>query len=176
MRRWRQLNRRLRELEDRAEIFRLMASYGPCVDSGLGQAAAGLWAQGGIYDTDVQVMDEPAAIAAMVGEDPHQGYIRNGSAHVPSISAIDIEGDTAVAIGYSHLFLRAGDAFQVARASANRWEFVRTRDGWRVKRRVTRLLSGSAEARELLGQIAGIGPGRHVTKRSEVPPVEHGEH
>lgn len=174
MKRWRQLERRVRELEDRAEIVRLMASYGPCVDSGLGQAAAGLWARDGIYDTDAQRMDGPAAITAMVGEDPHQGYIRGGSAHVPSVSAIDIEGDTAVAIGYSHLFLRAGDAFVVARASANRWEFVRTDSGWRVKVRITRLLDGSAEPRELLGQIAAARPGVPMS-RDEEPPSEPGK-
>lgn len=158
MRRVRALERRLAELEDRAEIFQLIASYGPSVDSGQGSVTADLWTADGVYDTDVQVMAEPAAIAGMVAEDPHQGYIRNGSAHVPSIHAVDVQGDTAVAIGYSVLFLRADGAFRVARASANRWEFVRTADGWRVRRRVTRLLTGSAEARELLGEIAGIGP------------------
>jgi hypothetical protein len=167
MRRLRMLERRLKELEDRAEIFRLIASYGPAVDSGQGQAAAGLWAADGVYDTDVQVMAGPAAIVSMVAEDPHQGYIRNGSAHVPSIPAIDVHGDTAVAIGYSHLFLRSGDSFRVARASANRWEFVRTVDGWRVQRRLTRLLTGSAEARELLGEITGIGPSGRSDEANE---------
>jgi SnoaL-like domain len=175
MRRLRRLEQRLRELEDRAEIFRLMASYGPSVDSGHGQAAAGLWTADGVYDTDVQVMAGPAAIAGMVAEDPHQHYIQNGSAHVPSIPAIDVRGDTAVAIGYSHLFLRAGDSFRVARASANRWEFVRTADGWRVQRRLTRLLSGSADARELLGEITGIGRRGRSNDTNEAHPVDDSE-
>ena len=48
------------------------------------------------------------------------------------------------------MLFRSGDNFRTWRVGANRWEFVRTADGWRVKQRINRVLNGDAEARELL--------------------------
>jgi hypothetical protein len=79
------LERRLRELEDRAGIFWLIASSGPSVDRGQGLPVGRRRAD----DTDIHLMTGSAAVAAMAAEDPYQQYIRNGSAHVQSISAID---------------------------------------------------------------------------------------
>jgi hypothetical protein len=39
----------------------------------------------------------------------------------------------------------------VHRVSANRWEFVRTDEGWKIKRRTLRPLNGAPSAREILG-------------------------
>jgi hypothetical protein len=63
---------------------------------------------------------------------------------------IVLDGDTAVATSYSRLYRRDGDNFRVWRVGANRWEFVRTADGWRVKNRVNRVLNGGEEPRALL--------------------------
>ena len=44
----------------------------------------------------------------------------------------------------------ASIGFRIHRASANRWDLVRTADGWKVKRRMLRPLDGGNDARELL--------------------------
>jgi hypothetical protein len=44
------LEARLRVLEDQAALAQLVASYGPAVDSGAADAAAGLWHEDGVFD------------------------------------------------------------------------------------------------------------------------------
>ncbi|MDO9487571.1 MAG: nuclear transport factor 2 family protein, partial [Sphingomonadaceae bacterium] len=44
------LESRLRELEDRLEIYQLLSAYGPLVDSGDAEATADLWVADGVYD------------------------------------------------------------------------------------------------------------------------------
>jgi hypothetical protein len=39
----------------------------------------------------------------------------------------------------------------VHRVSADRWEFVRTDEGWKIKRRTLRPLNGAPPEREILG-------------------------
>ena len=47
--------------------------------------------------------------------------------------------------------------FRVHRVAANRWELVRTDDGWKIKRRTVRTLDGTEPAREVLrGALAGF--------------------
>ena len=65
---------------------------------------------------------------------------------------INISGDTAVVTNYSQLVLRDPDTdgFRVWRTGVNRWELIRTADGWRATFRANRQLDGTAEARDLL--------------------------
>lgn len=140
------LEARVRELEDRAEIFQLMAAYGPAVDSCTEHAVAALWTEDGIYDTDGHCFVGAEDVGKLVYGDMHQGFVKSGSAHVISMPHLVIDGDTAVATGYSRVYINQGDHHAVARASANR-----TAAGWRVKRRVNRRLVGSEEGKGLLG-------------------------
>ena len=80
----------------------------------------------------------------------HHAYVEAGGAHVMSLPRIVIDGNEARATGYSRLYLKHGDHWRVERASANHWTLVRSDQGWKVQRRVNRLLSGSEEARSLL--------------------------
>jgi hypothetical protein len=148
------LERRLLAVEDIAEINRLIASYGPAADSCDGEAVRALWAEGGTYELQgwfytSDTMDQT------VTSDLHHRYVAAGSAHVMSAPVITLDGDRAVAINYSRVFVHEGDRWIVDRAAANRWDLERTADGWRVRRRVNRLLDGSAEARSIL---AGEAP------------------
>jgi hypothetical protein len=67
-----------------------------------------------------------------------------------SLPNIQLDGDRAVAINYSQVFIAEGDHWIVDRCAANRWECVRTDDGWKVSRRINRLLNGSAASTQLL--------------------------
>jgi len=46
--------------------------------------------------------------------------------------------------------IMARRGFHVHRVSANRWEFVRTDEGWKIRRRTLRPLDGTPPAREIL--------------------------
>jgi hypothetical protein len=147
------LSARLRAVEDRLAILDLLGAYGPAVDSGASRSASQLWTTDGIYDVgDVSRVEGQAAIEELFEGEQHQGIIAGGSAHVTPSPTIRIDGDNAVAIGYSLVFRRQGDGFLAWRASANRWTLRRTPTGWRIVERFNRVLDGSPEARRLLAE------------------------
>jgi hypothetical protein len=170
------LEAKVHALEDQVALYQLMSAYGPLVDSGDAEATAGLWTEDGVYDwgggpapaPGTPVKEGPvfkegaagaaysqAAIADMVRGPYHQEIIQGGAGHVIGLPHLKIDGDTAVGTSYSRLYRRDGDNFRTWRVGANRWEFIRTPDGWRVKQRINRVLNGDAEARDLLRR--GVG-------------------
>src|SRR6516165_12204587 len=87
----------------------------------------------------------------------------NSSPPVTHYRTVRVTGDTAVAISYLQILVpdRVGPLFDVPnhgssrgfhvhRVSANRWEFVRTDEGWKIRRRTLRPLDGTPPAREIL--------------------------
>jgi hypothetical protein len=149
------LENRLLHVEDRLAIVQLMAGYGPAVDGSCQRDAANVWTEDGVYELDSNSFEGRANIIAMLESDQTRALINGGSAHVLSTPHIVIEGDTAVATCTSRLYRYAGDEFRVLRATANRWEFVRTPQGWRVKRRINKTLNGSEESKRLFQRSAG---------------------
>jgi hypothetical protein len=140
----------LRVLEDEREIVRLISSYGPAVDSGQSEVAAAIWTETGVYDTDTAVWRGQAEIAAMIEGAGHQQLIAEGAAHVVGVPHVRVNGHRAVATCYSRVFRYVDGSFEVWRVAVNRWELVRTPEGWRTAYRTNRLINGSDEARELL--------------------------
>lgn len=144
------LEARLRALEDERDITMLVASYGPLVDAGEAERVAALWTEEGIYDVDELFMGSRSEIDAMVRSEAHQGLIDRGCSHFLGPAHVSVDGDRAVAVCESVLLVRHEGRTLVARIGANRWELVRTTDGWRTTRRTTRALDGRADARALL--------------------------
>jgi uncharacterized protein (TIGR02246 family) len=145
------LEQRLRRVEDELAIRRLMASYGPLVDAGDGDAVAALWTEDGEYDVDGRVMRGRADIAAMVRSRGHQGMIGAGAAHFLGPVCVEVDGDRAIAVCESIVVRHNDDdGYRVWRAGANHVTLQRTDDGWRIVTRVTRPLDGAQRARDLL--------------------------
>jgi ketosteroid isomerase-like protein len=137
-------------LEDQLAIHRLINSWGPAVDTGQAEAAAALFSDDAVLTSDMSHLVGPAAIEEMVRSDGQQALIRQGSAHIPAFPLVDIDGDTARAIGYSRVYLHTDAGYEVWRVSANYWEFRRTMHGWRVTSRTNHVIDGGSEAQELL--------------------------
>jgi hypothetical protein len=148
----RALAERVQILEDRLAIYQLIATYGPAVDSCSGPETAAIWTEDGVYDTDGNIYRGSAGLQSIVTHDTHLGYVKAGSAHVMSLPHVVVEGDRAVATGYSRVYLHDKDGFRIARTSANRWELERTPQGWRCRHRTNRLITGGEEPRALLAQ------------------------
>jgi ketosteroid isomerase-like protein len=146
------LEQRLRRVEDELTIGRLLASYGPLVDAGDADAVAELWTPDGEYDVEGWHMQSRADVADMVRSPAHQGLIGGGSAHFLGPVCVDVDGDEAVAVCESILVRHNedGSGYRVWRAGANHFVLRRTSSGWRIVKRTTRALNGSAEARDLL--------------------------
>jgi uncharacterized protein (TIGR02246 family) len=147
--RLRMLEAKVAELSDRLEIMQLIAAYGPAVDSMDRDGVAALWAADGSYDFGGEPLAGRDAVAALVDLDTHRAYVAAGSSHALTAPRITLDGDRAVAVNCSQVFVKDGAGWRADRTSANRWDLVRTADGWRVARRVNRLLDGSQAARDL---------------------------
>jgi ketosteroid isomerase-like protein len=146
--RLRTLEGRVRALEDELAIHRTVVLYGLAADAGDAERAAATFAEGAVYDTDVLVMDGREQVARMLRGDRHRGMVGR-CAHQIGPAVVRVDGDAAVALGYSRVYLRSDDAIGIYRISVNRWELEKREDHWRILRRTTRLL-GHEEAAALL--------------------------
>jgi hypothetical protein len=146
------LEARVRHLEDEADVLRLVFSWGPAVDTGSAEEAGELWDDSGVLESDLSRLDGPSGVVAMVQSDGQQALIQQGCAHVQSAPMVMISGDSAVVTTYSQVYLHTEQGHQVWRVSANRWECRRTVAGWKLTRRVNRVIDGSPAPREVLVQ------------------------
>lgn len=154
------LERRVRELEDEVAIAGLIASYGPLADSSQGDAVRDLWLEeGGTYELQGYHFTS-ADMAGTVTSTLHRRFVSRGSAHTLGPAMIRLDGDAAVAINYSVVFIHDNGHWVAERVAANRWDLARTADGWRVRRRVNRLLDGGLDA---LAILAGEEPSQPAT-------------
>ena len=147
------LERRVQTLEDELALLRLMTSYGPAVDTGDGEAAARLWLEDGVYDPDGPgALEGRSAIEAMLAGERHQSLVP-GCAHLNGPAIVQIHGDRATAVGYSQVYATTAGKHRLFRMAANRWEFVRTPDGWKVERRTNRVLGSDRSVEVLRGAV-----------------------
>src|SRR5215470_8651389 len=150
------LTARVQALEDELAIHRLIVRYGLAVDTGDAVRTAAVFAPDGIYDADVRLMNGRADVADMVRSDRHQQMVGH-CAHQIGPAVVWVDGDRAVALGYSRVYLQSAQGIGIYRVSLNRWELERRSGEWLIARRLTRLL-GHAEATAIfengLGEVS----------------------
>jgi hypothetical protein len=162
----RSVEERLRDIEDRLEIYNLIASHPPSADTGAKDYTASVYTDDGVFDRGAKLSGATgnAAIAAGLTSPGHQAAIAGGIAHFTSLPHIALEDDRAVVTNYLQILWpqTQGDpvevpnhgtskGFRVHRVVANRWELVRTPAGWKIKHRAIRLMDGSEpDARRML--------------------------
>jgi hypothetical protein len=161
----RTLEQRIRAIEDRLEIYNLIAGHPPSADTGADYYARAVYTEDGVFDRgeDLSGATGNEAIGSSLKHPQHQAAIRGGLAHFTSLPHIALDVDTAVVTSYLQILTpkAAGDVvevpnhggsrgFHIHRVVANRWELVRAAAGWRIKRRSIRLLDGSEPARAIL--------------------------
>ena len=166
----RTLEQRLREVEDRLAILNLIASHPPSADTGADYFTRDVYVEDGSMDLGGgKGASGNEAVAAIMTTPEHQAAIAGGLAHFSGLPRIEIDGDSAVVTSYLQILTPdngaepvavpghgASKGFRIHRVGANRWELVRTPQGWKIKRRMLRPLDGSEPARELLRQaLAG---------------------
>ena len=142
---------RLRLAEDQLAIYQLIAAYGPGIDSLDFAQSVELWTADGEYDLEgIGVYKGAAGLRTMLDTPFSQGVLQGGSAHVLSLPFVIVEGDRAVATNYGRIYVPTDGHYAPVRVVSARWSLVRTKDGWRVERRVNRLTNGNDAARALL--------------------------
>ena len=162
------LETRLRDIEDRLEIYNLIASHPPSADTGADDYTRAVFTEDGVFDRgeslDYTLGNE--AIAAITRRSAHQEAIHGGLAHFAGLPHVDLDGDSAFVTSYLQLIHpdHQGDerelpnhgvstGYRIHRVLANRWELVRTPEGWKIKSRKLRPLDGSQPARDILADV-----------------------
>jgi hypothetical protein len=167
----RSLESRIRAIEDRLEIYNLIAGHPPSADTGADYYAEAVYAEDGEFDRGAGLTGGVGnkAIAAVLKSPGHKAAIDGGLAHFTGLPHITINGDDAVVISYLQILTpnKSGEAIEVPnhgasrgyhihRVVTNRWELRRTASRWKIKRRSIRLVDGSEPSREILrGALAG---------------------
>lgn len=156
---------RLRDIEDRLEIYQLIAAHPPSIDGGDAAYTASVWTEDGEFDRGAGVTSHRGRADIAVGADrPGMREAQKaGLCHFAGLPHITLDGDRATVISYLMLLVvqTQGEPVEVAnhgtskghrvhRVVANRWELVRQDGGWKIKRRVLRLIDGTDPSRELL--------------------------
>src|SRR5215475_8606114 len=159
------LENRLRAIEDRLEIYNLIASHPPSADTAGKDHITASWVEDGVFDRGENLSSPRGrdSIANQVLSADHQAAIERGIAHFTGLPHVVIEGDTAIVTSYLQILVPqtqgdpvdvpnhgSGKGFRVHRMTANRWELVRTAQGWKFKHRTLRQLDGSEPARKIL--------------------------
>lgn len=148
------LEKRLQAAEDQLEIIRLLNTYGPLVDSGESQKAAGLWVEDGRYDfSGYPALTGHEQLAAMYDSEGHHELINTGCSHLTATPCVTVNGDSADAVAYSYVVLREGDRWYLWRASVNHWTLTRTAQGWKIKERFNRVLDGSEDSHDTMRKV-----------------------
>src|SRR3981189_2836292 len=156
---------RIRAIEDRLEIYNLIAGHPPSADTGADYYAEAGYAEEGVLDRreDLKGAAGGKKIAAMLQSPGHQAAIAGGLAHFAGLPHIALNGDMATVTPHLQLIhphptaeeielVNHGTSrgYRIHRVVATRWELVRTDEGWGIKRRTLRPLDGSEPARALL--------------------------
>lgn len=159
------LEQRIGAIEDRLEIYNLIAGHPPSADTGADYYAEAVYTEDGTFDrgSDLTGATGNTAIAAMLKSAGHQAAIAGGLAHFTGLPHIALDGDKAVVTSYLQILApkKTGEAVEVPNHGASRgyhihrvvttrWDLVRTAAGWKIKRRTIRLVDGSEPSRDIL--------------------------
>ena len=155
---------RLRAVEDKLEILNLIASHPPAADTGADYYTKWSFTDDGVIDLGGgKGATGNEKIAAGQQSPGHLAAVAGGLAHFAGLPRIELNGDEAVATSYLQILTPHPTAephevpnhgvskgYRIHRVGVNRWELVRTRDGWKIKKRSMRSLDGTEPAREIL--------------------------
>src|ERR1700731_5105114 len=96
------LEKRIRLVEDRLEIYNLIVSHPPSADTGAGDYTATVWTEDGVFDRGAE-FPRPTGRAAIAGGSSNPEHTRateQGTPHFPGPPSLRVTGDTAFAITY----------------------------------------------------------------------------
>src|SRR6266446_8969378 len=96
------LDERIRLIEDRLDIYNLIATHPPSADTGAGEYTASVWTEDGVFDRGAEFPRPtgPAAIAGTSTSVEHRRAIEQGIAHFAGLPYVRVTGDSAFAISY----------------------------------------------------------------------------
>lgn len=155
------LEARVQELEDDRAIREVLARYGYYADAPLDDEYFALFTEDCVMDVSSGRGDDPYEIVRWEGLDAMREFLRvrtaahdndfyGRSMHVQGNNlAVRIDGDTAVANGYSFIFHQDGPTLRLLSASLNEWHLRRQGARWLIQERKRRM-AGAPDAADVL--------------------------
>src|ERR1700690_2098389 len=118
------LEHRIGVIEDRLEIYNLIASHPPSADTGADYYAEAVYTDDGVFDRGPNLSGATGnkAIAASLKSDGHQAAIAGGLAHFAGLPHIALHGDTAIVTSYLQILTpnKTGDSIEVPNHGTSR--------------------------------------------------------
>jgi SnoaL-like domain len=160
---------RITATEDRLEIQNLLAGSAFSSDVASEAYWKKMFTDDAVFDRGQGRQDKgQAEILKIVNDSAQKAAIKAGMTHLPMLPHITLNGDSAVATGWllivmpdtaaSHVKLAGkgvSPGFSIYQVTINRWELVRTIDGWKVSKRTVRPLSSDDTHDILVRAIEG---------------------
>jgi hypothetical protein len=161
------IEERVQEVEDRLDILNLVAAHPPATDSGSSPYAASYWTEDGEFDRGPGLAGIKGKASVASGPTPgFRAAMAQGIAHFAGLPHIELKGDKATVTSYLQIVMPndqgepvelsshgTSKGFRIHRMTVNRWDLVRTEDGWKIARRRLRLLDNTEEGRALLREM-----------------------
>jgi len=92
---------RIRAIEDRLEIYNLIASHPPSADTGAQSYVQSIYTEDGVLDLgSAKRADGNQAVSQIVARPEHGQAIKGGLAHFAGLPHVTIDGDRAVVTSY----------------------------------------------------------------------------
>jgi SnoaL-like domain len=146
---------RVTATEDRLEILNLLAGSAFSSDVASEAYWKKMFTENAVFDRGQGLQDKGQTAILKIVNDPSQKEAsKAGMTHLAMLPHITLKGDSAVATGYllivmpdsaaSHVKLAGkgvSTGFSIFQVTTNRWQLVRTTEGWKVSQRTVRPLS-----------------------------------
>jgi hypothetical protein len=128
------LEARVRAVEDRQAIERVLMEYGRSLDRRDFATYSGLFARDGVWDGGMGVFRGPAAIKAAMEKTfaSAPGIPKGTNFHILTNAIIDLDGDRATALS-KWVFMQVVDGkSQIAMTGSYEDQFVREQGAWKI--------------------------------------------
>ncbi len=130
-----ELEQRVQTLQDELEVHRVIVTYGLAVDIGDADRTANVYTEDTVFEVDGRSdMAGRKGVREMVLGSGHQSLLPN-CAHTIGPAVVKVDGDQAYATGYSRIYHRQGDDYNLFRVSMNRWRLERRDGRWQIAHR-----------------------------------------
>ncbi len=164
-----QLLARITTTEDKLEILTLLSGSAFSSDVASESYWTKMFTADAIFDRGQDRQDKGIQeILKIVNAPDQHEAIKYGMTHLAMLPHITLKGDSAIATGYllivmpdtgaSHVNLPGkgvSPGFSIFQLTVNRWQLLRTTEGWRVTQRTIRPIT-SNESRDILKQAIEV--------------------
>jgi ketosteroid isomerase-like protein len=164
-----QLLARITAAEDKLEILTLLSGSAFSSDVASEAYWTKMFTEDAVFDRAPGMLNKGRDEILKIINDPGQKEaIKGGMTHLAMLPYITLKGDSAIATGYlliampdtaaSHVNLPGkglSPGFSIYQLTVNRWQLLRTTEGWKVTQRTVRSITGNDSHNILKQAIEG---------------------